>query len=369
MGRGKWFQRIWWKSESPLFYYLLLAISAAYWLIVMFRNLLYSLGIARRRSVPSLAIISVGNLTVGGAGKTPMAIYLAGRLSERGLRVVVISRGYKAGCRNGVAVVSDGRRILLDPIMAGDEPYLIAMSLPGIPVIIGKDRFKACLLARRQFRAEIAILDDAFQHIPLERDLDVLLLDAERALGNGRLLPAGPLREPAASLARADMIVFTKAGKPDTHRVPEVVAKKAGEKPLFFSYYEPVGLRDPADWSIKPVDEIRGEKVVAFCGIANADSFFRMVEKVGARISAALEFEDHHVYDEGDIKKIREISAAGQPLITTEKDLVKLRGKFKDIYALIIANRIEDERRFLETVWKEVERAAEKKEYSRELNI
>ena len=154
------------------------------------------------RSV-SVPVVSVGNITVGGTGKTPMTIYVAQKLQQSGVRVAVISRGYKGRAESGGGVVSDGRNLLMDSEQAGDEPYLMAGRLKNIPVIVGKNRFAAGMLAINKFQSEVIVLDDAFQHLKLSRDIDLILLDYTRPFGNTHLLPRGILREPVTALRRA----------------------------------------------------------------------------------------------------------------------------------------------------------------------
>ena len=158
-------------------------------------------------------VICVGNLTAGGTGKTPMAIYLARRLTRKGHRVVLVSRGYRGRAEKTGGVVSDGLRILMDDATAGDEPYLMARCLPKVPVVVGGDRFQAGMLAVRQLGAQVVVLDDAFQHLALERDFDLVLMDAARPLGNEHLLPRGVLREPISALRRAHAVVLTRADR------------------------------------------------------------------------------------------------------------------------------------------------------------
>ena len=190
-------------------------LSTLYGLGAWGRRRLYDRGWRQPKRLPA-PVLSLGNLVVGGVGKTPLTAFLAGRFQAAGCRVVILSRGY-GGEAPGINVVSDGRRIFLQPPQAGDEAYLLAQKLPGIPVVTGIDRYQAGLHAWEAFRPDLFLLDDGFQHFQLDRDLDVVLLDAARPFGNGRLLPRGPLREPVSTLHRPLVLVLTRY-EPDQHQ-------------------------------------------------------------------------------------------------------------------------------------------------------
>ena len=196
-------------SADCIFMVLLTLLSFVYALILQLRVLVYKAGLLRSFRLPC-PVISVGNLTVGGTGKTPMTLYLARWFMDRGKRVVILSRGYGGSLEGTIRIVADGSTILLSPGDAGDEPYLLANSLPGVMVVIGSDRYQAGCLALERLNPDIFILDDGFQHLRLKRDLNLLLLDCEKPFGNGRTLPAGILREPVSAIERADLVIFTR---------------------------------------------------------------------------------------------------------------------------------------------------------------
>src|SRR3989338_4045779 len=202
---------IWMRWEDMAFLYYLLYLplyssSILYGICIKLRYFLYHTGIFKTKRL-TCKVISIGNITVGGSGKTPMAIYLAKKLKEKGRKVIILSRGYK-GKVKGIGVVSDGGNILLDPEDAGDEPYLMAAKLKNIPVIVGKDRYKAGLYAIEKFNPDVIILDDGFQHIRLARDIDFLLIDLRKGFGNGHLFPLGMLREPLSGLKRGTFFLM-----------------------------------------------------------------------------------------------------------------------------------------------------------------
>ena len=304
------------------------------------RALFHRKGVFKSRALPC-AVISVGNITAGGTGKTPMTICLAKLLNSRGYKVVVISRGY-GGTKEAGGIVSNGYRIAMDAGTAGDEPYMMAVKLHGVPVLVGKDRFRLGILAVKRFDAKIVILDDGFQHIRLKRNLDILLLDAKQPFGNGYLLPRGMLRESLRQLARADAFVLTRSqpalSAPDQH----VIDRLSGKSPVFRCAHIPeVVTRIPSDnWlpgNLRKIKDrlapafLKGRKVFAFSGIAQNESFFKMVQSLGCKIRGMLTFSDHHKYTDEDFKTICQTAkrAGADALLTTEKDYVRIAGQTK----------------------------------------
>ena len=285
-------------------------------------------------------VISVGNLTVGGTGKTPMTIHLASNLQRDGLRVAVISRGYRGRAEKDGGIVSDGRRLLMNSEQAGDEPYLIASRLKDIPVVIGKNRYEAGLTTIDKFQPDVIVLDDAFQHRKLKRDLDLVLLDCARPFGNSHLLPRGGLREPADALLRAGACILTrsKGVTDDTISASTAAIKSIAPRlPVFTSFHEPYFYRVKGDAQtpLNAVDhffppdqmgDIRQQKVFGFSGIARNDDFRQTVLEAGFDIRGFSEFSDHHPYSGDDLAKM--VGAARQVtadcLITTEKDHARI---------------------------------------------
>ena len=194
---------------GPLLHFLLTFLSTLYGIGVRLRMILYDQGFFQTRKLPC-AVISIGNLTVGGTGKTPMTIYLAQLLNGLGYKPAVISRGYKGLLEKKGGVVSDRQKVLLSPEVAGDEPFMMAQKLKEIPVLVGADRFRTGMKAVEQFSPDVIIFDDAFQHRRLKRDLDIVLIDDRTFLGNRHLLPRGILREPVAGISRGDLFVLTR---------------------------------------------------------------------------------------------------------------------------------------------------------------
>jgi tetraacyldisaccharide 4'-kinase len=325
-------------------------LSAVYRAILACRSFFYS-HISKPGRLPA-RVISIGNLTLGGTGKTPAVIAVAKHAKRLGLDPVVLTRGYK-GRVKGPAFVSRGGETLLGPEEAGDEACLMAEQLSGVPVIIGRKRFLAGKFALENLDPKIDeaeyhtvfILDDGFQHRALHRDTDVLLIDATNPFGNGRLFPEGRLREPLSAMKRADIIVITKsdmAGRISVESTVQKVRKHNPYAPVFTANHRPVSLVKPSGLPT-PLDKLMGKDVYVFSGIANPSYFKAMLASKGAEVVRFKKFRDHHAYRQSDIDKIIR-SAAGMDIITTEKDMVKLRGldNTENILALKIEFSVED---------------------------
>jgi len=311
------------RKPLHIFFYLL---SLPYGAAVRARNRLFDLGMLRQDDV-GCPVVSVGNLTVGGTGKTPMAIRVAGMLRDRGMRPAILSRGYGGKSAAGVLVVSDGRQTLAGPDEAGDEPVLIARRLPGVPVLAGARRAVTGRYARENFGTDVLVLDDGFQHRWIRRDLDIVLLDSRKPLGNGFLLPRGPLREPPEALERAGVVVLTRS---EEHPGPAADRRIAGllrGRPVLRTHVKPTALIGP-DGTEASLSSLAGKRVFAFAGIAQPGSFRRSIESLGGSVAGFIAYPDHHRYDAKDLHRIgREFSGAGaEVLLTTEKDGVKLAG-------------------------------------------
>ncbi len=347
---------------------------------VRFRNYLYDNGLIETKKLPC-PVVSVGNLTVGGTGKTPMVIMLANFLQKKGYRPAVLSRGYAGRNRQKSNVITNGQSILLGPDDAGDEPFLIAASTSGVPVLTGRDRYSAGKHALDRLGANVLVLDDAFQHRQVFRDLNILLLDAERPFGNGCTLPRGPLREPRSATKRADLIVLTRADEkmPSAFNMdidrefPGIPVFQARHKPkeiiplssmpstvilsptdsvilsptdsvilsqskddsnnasVFYPQEKPAQTlrQDQGDKKdVLPPDFIRGKRVFAFAGIAHPESFRKTVESLGAEVAAFKTYPDHHHYTPANMEDILKASREhrAETILTTEKDGVKIAG-------------------------------------------
>jgi len=324
-------QRLWNDDESRkgevLLRGFLRMLSLPYCGVVSLRNLLYDRHVIEQKRL-SCPVVSVGNITVGGTGKTPTVITIANLLKEQGYRPAVLSRGYGGHARGPVNVVSDGKHVLMGWQEAGDEPVLMANSLPGVPVLVGAKRFLTGKAAVEQFGADILLLDDAFQHRQLFRDLDLVLLDWAHPLGNGFLLPRGPLREASSALLRAHLLLRTGVAE-KCEPLPVNI-----ELPSFRGVHKPTGIVSEKTGKIAPLESLRGQKVMAFSGIGSPEGFRQSLAALGAEVAAYRDFPDHHPYSVSDIAALRRLAAQSRAslLITTEKDGVRL-ADFPDFLA------------------------------------
>jgi len=282
------------------------------------RRALHRRGLLRARRLPC-RVVCVGSLLVGGAGKTPVAAWLAAGLAQRGRRVAIASRGH--GGRRGAdpVVVSDGRRVVAGGAAAGDEAQLLAAHAPGVPVLVARERTRAGLRALSLFGAEILVLDDGFQHHRLRRNLDVVLFDAGLGFGNGWVVPRGPLREPASAVRWAHAV-----GVLDGELPPEEEAVLARFAPGAFRFRarrRATALRPLGGGPAQAPAWLRGRSVGMLAGIARPASLRRTLEAEGARVVAERGFADHHRYRPGDVAGLAAETALW---ITTEKDAPKI---------------------------------------------
>ena len=300
-------------------------LEALYSALVRVRVHAYERGWLRTHR-PDIPVISVGNLTAGGSGKTPVADHLLTTLSPN--RAALLSRGY--GRTSNLEPLrfrwNDG--VPGTPELLGDEPCLLAQRHPDTPVFVGANRSASARLAESLDHPDCLVLDDAYQHLALHRDLNLLLVDAERGLGNRRLLPLGPLREPTSHWERADAVLITKANLGD----PEVLLHQLQgglglTKPVFRFDYLPKQLERLDGQTTRSLDSIRGMRVMPVCGIAQPEGFSRMLEHAGFQLEAPLRFRDHHAYSPADARQLQaQLQTCGaEAWVTTEKDAVKLR--------------------------------------------
>ena len=298
-----------------------------YGLLVKFRHWLYHSKILESKSLP-VPVVSIGNLTVGGTGKTPAVILIAGILRDKGVRTAVLSRGYKGRGQERVNVVSDGREVLLGPSQAGDEAYLMAQNLPGVPVLSGRDRYSLSRYAIEHFNTEALVLDDGFQHLRLARDLNLLLLDAADPWGNGCLVPAGPLREPMAEARRATAFLITRAEQ-RPGRLIEFLEHEFPGRPVFTARHRPVRLNALEGGQEREPEYLAGRRLLAFCGLAKPMTFLETLTRLGAEVAVFFKWPDHYQPQSRDLLLIeaKAIELGVTEAVTTAKDAVKLAGR------------------------------------------
>jgi tetraacyldisaccharide 4'-kinase len=274
----------------------------------------------------SRPVISIGNITVGGTGKTPAAIAVAEEAKKRGYCPVILTRGYR-GKMHGPCFVSDGRRVLMSVAEAGDEPVIMAERLGDVPVVKSADRYEGGLFAIRNLPAGsdslIFILDDGFQHWRLARDVEIVLVDGINPFGNRRLLPFGPLRGPLTELGKADIMVVTKV---NNYALAAELRTINNHTNIYSSHYDVSGLRR-VDRSFSDAGILAGKRAFAFCGIANPVSFRNTLEQLGCNLLGMKDYRDHHSYTEPDMKELSDSAdrLCADYIVTTEKDMVKVR--------------------------------------------
>jgi tetraacyldisaccharide 4'-kinase len=345
--RGAWLYRRDDPGRSRWLLAPLWLLSLGYGLAARLHRGLYQRGWRRRKQL-ACKVVSVGSPVVGGAGKTPSAAWLARELHRRGTKVALATRGYRRRGREAVRVVSDGRHVRGDAESGGDEPLLLAAHAPGVPVLVGPDRGVVGLRAVSAFGADVVVLDDGFQHHRLARNLDLIVIDGGLGLGNGCVLPRGPLREPVAALRRADAILVVDGPLPeeDVRRLAEL----APEAPRFAARRTPLTLRPLAGGAGERPASLHECDVGMLAGIANPDSLRRSLAALGARVVAERCFPDHHGYRPTDVSGLAEEA----PLwVTTEKDAVKILPAWvgdADVRVLVIELHVVDGERLLSWV-------------------
>ena len=288
---------------------------------VAVRNGLYRRGVLKAERMPC-RVVSIGNIAVGGTGKTPAVIMTARLLMDAGFKTAVVSRGY-GGSMPGPMVVSDGTGPLVAPDVSGDEPHIIARECEDVPVVTAKDRVAGAALAVERFRPRIMVLDDAFQHRRLHRDIDIVTVDAADPYGSGHLLPRGILREPPSALGRAHAVLVTRVGDDRMHdRALRMVKDYAGDTPVFMSRHSPAGLRRPGGRERLGTGMLDGTAVAALSNIARPESFHDMLLELGASIVHKRVCPDHHRHTATELAAFEhEAAEAGATIaVMTAKD-------------------------------------------------
>lgn len=340
---------IWRQSKPPFHWRLLASFYALGWRTY---ELTYRLGIKKRKRV-GVPVIGVGSLLVGGTGKTPATIALARLLQAHGLRPVVLCSGYGGARWQAITFLEPGSTP--DPQEVGEEPIEILNALDDVPVVVGRKRVLAARAAVERYQPDVILLDDGFQHLPLARDIDLVLLPGEAPLGNGYCLPAGPLREPTAGLRRASAVVIIANESLELSDTSFEIRNPNLRRFRAFRHYQPpYRLHDGTE---VPLDELRSQARIAVSGIAKPEAFEAVLQELGLKITTHLRFPDHHPYTQADIATL-----ANRQVITTEKDAVKLRpflsGLDAEIYVLPV--KVEFEPAFEEWLLQGVQRCRQR---------
>lgn len=313
-------------NSLDLLFFIGRPLSPVYGLAMKVRENLYRKGLLRSYPLP-VPVVSVGNLVLGGTGKTPTVRYLAEFLKAQGYIPAIISRGYGGQSGEKVNIVSDAHSVLLGPEQAGDEPYMLACSLPGVPVLTGRRRIHPCRWAVEVLGADILILDDGFQHLAIQRDIDIILFDGTTLAGNSRIFPGGVLREPVAALNRCTAFLITgltEKNRRNAECFGDLLRKRFETKPIFYSSIATSRFSGPG--TTQTVD-LTTDTFFGFCGIANPARFEETLKGLGVQLAGFVALADHARYSQSLMDNICDKAGrvGANQLVTTEKDYVKIK--------------------------------------------
>lgn len=323
---------------------LLAPASAAYFMGSLCRLQGYSAGLLKREKV-DIPVISVGNITCGGTGKTPVTIDLAQTFIKAGIKVGILSRGYKRRSNSATVVVSDGCGHYASCEESGDEPYLIAKRLPKAVVLVGSNRRASANLAISHYNCQLLILDDGFQHFPLNRDVDMVLIDYNDEPDKDSLLPAGRLREPLSALSRASSLVITKI--PENYeqakidKLQKCLSQHAPGSTISKCSFVASHLVS-SNCVLLPAEALKGNSILAVSALASPKSFHNLLKEKGADVIDTISWPDHHWYSDADMLRIEQAATRAAMVVTTEKDLVKMKPSERlseKLYALRIETK------------------------------
>lgn len=317
------------------------------------RNSLYKKGVLVSHSLGAKTV-SIGNITVGGTGKTPLVALIAEILAEKGETVCILSRGYGRKNPKARVLVSDGEKVLVEARFAGDEPFELANKLLGKAIVISDaNRISAAKFALEKFGVTAFVLDDAFQHQKAKRDLNIVCIDATNPFGNGKTLPSGILREPLENLKRTDAIVITRANLSNKIEDLKAEISKYTNCPIFISNNKISNLIELENFPAKTKDQkpkTKSQKSFAFCALGNPDNFFEQLKSENFKLVSTQKFSDHHFYKQKDIAEIEDSAkkSGAEILLTTAKDAVKLKNLRFELPCLVVESEMffEDEKGF-----------------------
>lgn len=315
--------------ENKWLQWLLRPLAYLYRCVMQLRNQAYQRQIFHRHHI-ACPIICIGNLSVGGSGKTPVVACCVRYLQAHGVeRVAILSRGYKRES-SGTVIVTNGRNVAVDVRQSGDEPFWLATQLQNVPVIVDADRVRGAEFVRQRFQPQCILLDDGFQHRRLARDWDIVVVNSQTGFGNGRLLPAGPLREPLSGLERAHFVWLNHVNA--AAATPGLLSQiqAFGVKPLIQADYTPKQLIALSTATVESLERLQQGRILAFSGIANPERFQRTLQALTSTEIRMLHFPDHHRFTPPDLERIQRQAQAFQAelVLTTEKDAVRLPVSF-----------------------------------------
>lgn len=320
-------RRYWEEPDIPIVTAGLSALGAGYRMALAVREAAYRFRVLGSGQLPR-PVISIGNITLGGSGKTPLAELAVRTLLDLGGHPAVVSRGYGRDTR-GVQIVANREGIRLEARLAGDEPRMLAERLPGVAVVVGENRLAAGRIAVESCGATVIVLDDGFQHQAIVKDLEIVAVNGQRPWGNGRLFPRGMLREPLSALARADLVVVTNpAGPADVEAVSRTLRRHNDRAPVLAAAYEVVGAYELDSGRRLGAGGLAGRRLLAFAGLGTPRGFAETLATTGVRAAGLIEFPDHHWFGPDDLEDLarQSVAVGAEGLITSEKDSVRLRG-------------------------------------------
>jgi len=336
-------RRIWSGQGSAVLRGALSAAAGAYRGALIARKACYMAGLFSSERLP-VPVVSIGNLTVGGSGKTPLAALVATVLGDLGATPAIVSRGYGRRTR-GVRVVADREGVRLGAGDGGDEPRLLAEQLPGVPVVVGESRYEAGRVAVERCGADALVLDDGFQHRTIAKDLEIVTVAGAEPWGNGRLFPRGILREPLSALRRAHVVVVTNPPTATTRgEIVQVLHERGSEAQVLAGSYRPETLRAGDGGAALPPSTLAGRRVVAVAGLASPGGFASTLASLGAEVAELVEFPDPHRYSASDLERVRAAArrTGADRVVTTGKDWVRLReGPLSDIEWWVLSVRLD----------------------------
>ena len=323
----------WSKITETRAKFLFFPITLFYWGVIFWRNIFYNFNFFVSRKIPT-KVVSVGNITAGGTGKTPAVIYLCQFFKKRNYKVAVLSRGYGRKTA-GTQLVTNGKEAVDDWRNFGDEPTLISQKLKDIPIVVDQNRHRGAMYLIEKFNPDIIIMDDAFQHRSIERDLDLVLINSQAPISDYRLIPHGLLREPIRHLKRADAIILTKfnLGKPEQKLISKV---KKSNLPVFYSTIIHNHFFSINNESFIPKNNTRALEV---SGIADPRSFYESLQRTNIMMIDKIAYFDHYEFQQSDIENLKKalINNDAEIIVTTEKDMIRLKSldlDGLDIYSL-----------------------------------